>query len=131
MKNNNYKTAQRAIILESLKHNGHHPDITDRYKNVSIKLSASSMTPVYHTMDLMKQDGLVYELPKRNVEGMIFDTNLISQSHLICTISGIIVDIDDDVDHSLLLDEIKTGGFAVRKISIEFYGVCPHCKKYG
>jgi Fur family peroxide stress response transcriptional regulator len=128
MKKHNYKTAQRSIILEYLKHNGHHPDITDLYKNVSIKLSASSASSVYNTMDFPKQDGLVYELPLRNVEGMIFDTNLISQNHLICTICGKIVDIEDDVDHSLLLDEIPKDGFAIRKISIEFYGVCPDCK---
>jgi Fe2+ or Zn2+ uptake regulation protein len=124
----NYKTAQRAIILEYLKHNGHHPDIIDLYKNASIKHSASSASSVYHSMDALKQDGLVYELPMRNVEGMIFDSNLISQSHLICTSCGKIVDIEDDVDHSLLLDEVKTHDFVIRKISIEFYGVCPNCK---
>ena len=125
----NHKNAQRAVILEYLKHNKHHPNIIDIYKNVSIKRSTLSMTPVYHTMDLITQDGLVYELPKRHVEGMIFDSNLISRSRLICTSCGIMVDVEDDVDHSLLVDEIRMDGFAIRMISIEFYGLCAHCKK--
>jgi Fe2+ or Zn2+ uptake regulation protein len=129
MKIHNHKTAQRAFILEYLKHNGHHPNIIDKYKNVSIKLSTLSTTTVYNTMDFLKKDGLVHELPLRNVEGMIFDSNLIFQNHLICTLCGKIVDIEDDVDHSLLLNEIQKDGFAVRKINIEFYGMCPNCKK--
>ena len=128
MKKYNHKTAQHAVILDYRKHNRHHPDITDLYKNVSIKRSTLSMTTDYNTMDFLEKDGLVHELPPRNVEGMIFDSNLISQSHLICTICGKIVDVEDDVDHSLLLNEIPKDGFAIRKISIEFYGVCPHCK---
>ena len=129
MKTHNHKTAQRAFISEYLKHNGHHPNIIDIYKNVSIKLSTLSTTTVYNTMDFLKKDGLVHELPLRNVEGMIFDSNLIFQNHLICTLCGKIVDVEDDVDHSLLLNEIQKDGFAVRKISIEFYGMCPNCKK--
>jgi Fe2+ or Zn2+ uptake regulation protein len=125
------KHAQHTAILEYLKHKRHHPNIADRYKNVSIKLSTLSMTTVYNTMDFLKKDGLAHELPLRNVEGMIFDSNLISRNHLICIICGKIVDVEDDVDHSLLLNEIPKDGFAIRKISIEFYGMCPNCKNCG
>jgi Fur family peroxide stress response transcriptional regulator len=123
-----HKTAQRAAIMNYLKNNKHHPNIIDIYKNVSKKLSTISMTTVYNTIDLLKKDGLIHELPVRNVEGMRFDSNLTPHDHLICSICGTIFDIEIDVDRSLMLTEKQQQGFKINEVSINVYGVCSNCK---
>jgi Fur family transcriptional regulator, peroxide stress response regulator len=124
-----HKTAQRAAIMQYLKNNRHHPNVTDIYNNVSKKLSTISMTTIYNTVDLLKKDGLISELPARNEEGRRFDPNPTPHDHLICSICGTIVDIDIDVDHSLLLNEEQQKGFEIDEVSLNVLGVCPNCKK--
>jgi Fur family transcriptional regulator, peroxide stress response regulator len=126
-----HKTAQRAAILQYLKNNKHHPNITDIYNNVSKKLSTISMTTVYNTMDLLKKDGLVNELTAHNGEGIRFDSNLNPHDHLICSICGTIVDIEINVDRSSLLNEEQQKGFDINEVSFNVLGVCPNCKKKG
>jgi Fur family transcriptional regulator, peroxide stress response regulator len=126
-----HKTAQRAAIMQYLKNNRHHPNITDIYNNVSKKLSTISMTTVYNTMDLLKKDGLVHELPAHNGEGIRFDSNVTPHDHLICSICGKIVDIDINFDHSSMLNEEQKNGFEINEVSLNVLGVCPNCKEKG
>ena len=128
MKKHHHNTATHAAIVEYFKNNKHHPNILDIYKNVSKKLSTISMTTVYNTIDLLKKDGLIHELAVRHQEGIRFGSNLTPHDHLICSICGNIVDVEIDVDHSLLLTEKQKNNFDIREIHIEFYGVCPNCK---
>ena len=129
MKKNYHKTAQRTAILEYLKNNRHHPNVIDIYNNVSKKLSTISMTTVYNTIDILKKEGLIHELAVRNHEGRRFDSNLAPHDHLICSICGKVVDIEVNIDHSLLLNEKQKNGFDIRETRIKFYGICPNCKK--
>jgi Fur family peroxide stress response transcriptional regulator len=123
-----HKTAQRAAIMEYLKNNKSHPTIHDIYDAASRQLSTISMTTVYNTMDLLKKEGFVHELPMRSGEGRRFDSNPNPHDHLICSICGTVFDIAVDVDHSLLLTEEQQRGFDINEISINVYGTCPGCK---
>ena len=51
-------------------------------------------------------------------------------NHLICSICGNIVNIEIDVDKSLIPTEKLQQGFDISGIYFDFYGVCPKCKKY-
>ena len=125
-----HKTAQRAAIIQYLKSNRHHPSITDIYNNVSKKLSTISMTTVYNTVDLLKKDGLISELPSRSDEGKRYDPNPSPHDHLICSICGKVVDIEVNVDHPSLLTEEQKNGFDIRETHIKFYGICTNCKNW-
>ena len=48
-------------------------------------------------------------------------------NHLICSICGNIVNLEIDVNKSLIPTE-KLQGFEIGEICIDFYGVCPKCK---
>jgi Fur family peroxide stress response transcriptional regulator len=50
-------------------------------------------------------------------------------NHLLCSICGNIVNIEMDVDKSLIPTEKLQQGFDISGIYIDFYGVCPNCKK--
>ena len=129
MKKNYHKTAQRAAILEYLKNNKHHPNVTDIYNNVSKKLSTISLTTVYNTIDILKKEGLIHELAVRNHEGRRFDSNIVPHDHLICNICGKIIDVEVNIDYPLMLNEKQKNGFDVRETRIKFYGICPDCKE--
>ena len=89
------------------------------------------MTTVYNTVDLLKKDGLISELPARSDEGKRYDPNPSPHDHLICSICGTIVDIEIDVDHSSLLNEEQQKGFDIDEVSFNVLGVCPNCKEKG
>lgn len=84
------------------------------------------MTTVYNTVDLLKKNGLIHELPAFNGEGIRFDSNLTPHDHLICSVCGKIVDII--VDHSILPTEKQKDGFDIKETRIQFNGLCPNCK---
>ncbi len=124
------RTAQRLAILEYLKDNKSHPSVKDIYEHVSEKLSNISMTTVYNTLELLKLQGQVLELPITiHGEGKRFDSNVTPHDHIICTDCSRVIDIELDINHALLLTEKQQCGFDIKKISINFYGVCPECKR--
>ena len=122
-------TAQRAAIMEYLEGNKSHPTIIDIYNAVSKKLSTISMATVYNTMDLLKEEGLVREMPAIFGGGVRFDPDLTHHHHLVCNKCSAFVNVDlHDIHHSLLLSEEQRQGFDVQQISIKIYGICPKCK---
>jgi Fur family peroxide stress response transcriptional regulator len=124
------KTAQRQAIMNYLKDNKSHPSIKDIHQDVSEKLYNISLTTVYNTMDMLKEMGIVMELPVViHGEGRRFDANPIPHDHLICTTCGAVVDIESNVYHSSLITEEQRQGFDVRALSVNVYGLCPQCKK--
>jgi Fe2+ or Zn2+ uptake regulation protein len=51
-------------------------------------------------------------------------------NHLICSICGNIINIEMDVDKALVSTEkLQQHGFDINGIYLDFYGVCPKCKK--
>ena len=125
------RTAQRLAILDFVKDNKSHPSIKDIYEHVSDKLSNISLTTIYNTMELLKKEGVVFELPMLGGEGRRFDSNPILHDHLVCKSCGSVHDVDVDVDHSLLISESQKKGFEIKKICINIYGICPQCKNLG
>ena len=123
------RTAQRLAILDYLKDNKSHPSVKDIYEHVSERLSNISMTTVYNTLELLKLQGQVLELPITiHGEGKRFDSNVTPHDHIICTYCGRVVDIELDINHASLINENQQCGFDVKKISINAFGVCPECK---
>lgn len=132
MKQKFQRTAQRIAIYEFVKDNKTHPSIREIYDYVSRKLSNISMTTVYNTMDLLKKEGLVMELPVVvHGEGRRFDPNIKPHDHLICMSCGKVVDVEAGVDRSLLFNDVQLKDFQLESISINAYGMCPSCKNAG
>ena len=119
-------TPQRIAILDYLKDNSDHPSAEDIYKAI-IKLHPTmSFATVYNTLEAIRKKGGVQELTidpgkKR------FDPDTKPHHHLICNCCKRIVDIKEDYDLKLPADKLK--GFEITGNHVEFYGVCPACKK--
>ncbi len=122
------KTAQRTAIFNYLKNQNSHPSVKDIYQHVSEKLSCISLTTVYNTLEMLKHEGLVMELPRAfHKEGRRFSSNLTPHDHLICNYCGRVTDIDTGFDHSFIREK-KFNDYDIKTVSLNVYGVCPECR---
>jgi len=121
-------TPQRMAILKYLEGNEEHPSAESIYQEVKKKFPTMSYATVYNTLEMLKKRGRVLELtidPDRKR----YDPNTEEHHHLICRGCSKIVDIH--LKFSFDLTGIETEGFSLTGNHIEFYGICPDCKRKG
>ena len=119
-------TPQRLAILDYLKDNHEHPSAEDIYKSIAERFPTMSFATVYNTLETLREKKAIQELtidPRKKR----FDPNPEPHHHLICTRCKRILDIH--VDYQLRVPEGASGGFEITGNHIEFYGVCPGCRK--
>jgi Fur family peroxide stress response transcriptional regulator len=121
-------TPQRLAILDYLEDNKQHPSAEEIYAAISKKFPTMSFATVYNTLDALQQRGEVRELTI-DAGKKRFDPDTSPHHHLICVKCRGISDIF--TDYELPLSERERAGFDIIGSHIEFYGVCPKCKKQG
>ncbi len=121
-------TPQRLAILGYLEGNTRHPSAEEIYAAVSKKFPTMSFATVYNTLDALKKKGEVRELTI-DAGKKRFDPDTSPHHHLICVKCRGIADIF--TDYELPLSEGEKAGFEIIGSHIEFYGVCPKCRKQG
>ncbi len=119
-------TPQRLAILNYLEGNTRHPSADDIYKAVSKKFPTMSLSTVYTTLGALKEKRSVLELTI-DPDKKRYDPETAMHNHLICTSCRRIIDIPA-VNIVDLPDTIKQD-FSVIGSHVEFYGLCPECKK--
>ncbi|OPY13737.1 MAG: Transcriptional regulator PerR [Syntrophus sp. PtaB.Bin001] len=121
-------TPQRLAILEYLKDNREHPSAADIYAAVSEKFPTMSFATVYNTLKALKDREHVLELA---IDGgkRRYDPDTVRHHHLICTECRKIEDIY--VEFDLRVPEVELKGFEISANQVDFYGVCPECRKIG
>jgi Fur family peroxide stress response transcriptional regulator len=119
-------TPQRIAILDYLKGNTGHPSAEDIYKAVSKMFPTMSLATVYTTLGALKDKGSVLELTI-DPDKKRYDPETAKHNHLICISCKKIVDVPA-VNLIDLPDTIKQD-FSVIESHVEFYGLCPECKK--
>lgn len=119
-------TPQRLAILDFLQGNKQHPSAEDIYRAVHKKFPTMSLATVYSTLSALKEKGKVQEL-KLDPGKKRYDPETGPHNHLICVSCKRIVDVPGvykpDLPQSAQQD------FAVIESHVEFYGLCPKCKK--
>ncbi len=119
-------TPQRLAILEYLDGNTDHPSAEDIYGAVKERFPTMSFATVYNTLQTLRDMGELLELtidPARRR----YDPNPAEHHHLICTECRRIVDIRGPFELALPPDE--AAGFDVNGNHVEFYGICPACRR--
>jgi Fur family peroxide stress response transcriptional regulator len=121
-------TPQRLAILEYLKDNREHPSAADIFAAVSEKFPTMSFATVYNTLKALKKKDNVQELA---IDGgkKRYDPDTVRHHHLICTECRRIVDIYLEFD--LGVPEAEQHGFEITGNHVDFYGVCPECRRGG
>lgn len=126
-KNRGFKlTPQRLAILSYLEGNTAHPSAEEIFAAVSERFPTMSFATVYNTLETLKSKGEVMELTC-DPQKKRFDPNTAPHNHLICSLCRRIVDVH--VDYKIDLPRANRMGFEITGNHIEFYGVCPSCRK--
>jgi Fur family peroxide stress response transcriptional regulator len=119
-------TPQRLSILSYLDGNREHPTAEDIYRKVSRKFPTMSLATVYNTLETLKRQGMLTEITidpdKRH-----FDPNPEKHHHLICSKCKRIADIQIEFDLAVPKESMQ--GFEIIGNHVEFYGICPDCRK--
>ncbi len=119
-------TPQRMAIMDYLEGNTQHPSAEDIYENVRRKFPTMSLATVYTTIAALKNKGNILELTI-DPEKRRYDPQTGLHHHLICTTCKRIVDIPGE--YQIALPEAVKQDFSITQNHIEFYGLCPECKK--
>ena len=119
-------TPQRIAILDYLEGNKRHPSAEEIYLAVSKKFPTMSFATVYNTLEALRQRGEVLELTIDPAKKR-FDPNTKPHHHLICMKCKGILDVH--ADFALEVPDRERGDFQITGNHIEFYGVCPVCRK--
>ena len=119
-------TPQRLTILDYLQGNKLHPSAEDIYRAVHVKFPTMSLATVYSTMTALKEKGYVIELAL-DPDKKRYDPETGPHNHLICVSCKRIVDVTGECH--LDLPEGERQDFVVLESHVEFYGLCPKCKR--
>ena len=119
-------TPQRLSILAFLEDNKSHPTAEDIYRHIAKKFPTMSLATVYKTLETLKTRGRIKEITI-DAEKRHFDPETDRHHHAICTGCKKIVDIFMDFDLSAA--DMNLCGFEITGSHVEFYGLCPDCKK--
>lgn len=120
------RTPQRLSILDHLDGNTSHPSADDIYRVVAKKNPSMSFATVYNTLNTLVRTGAVRELtidPDRKR----YDPDTSAHHHLICLECKKVADIPGDIP--LEIPRGVARDFVILGSHIEFYGLCPTCKK--
>ncbi len=120
------RTPQRLAILAYLEGNTSHPSAEDIFKAVAGKDRTLSFATVYNTLNTLSKAGALRELtidPARRR----YDPNTGAHNHLICVACKKVVDVPEKI--SVDLPKEVAQNFSIIGNHIEFYGICPACRK--
>ena len=119
-------TPQRLAIIEYLEGNKSHPSASDIYKAVYEKHPMISVATVYNTLETLKEKKQVLEL-SIDPQKKRFDPNTKPHHHLICMECRAIADVHRNF--KLDLTDGERCDFDIMGNHVDFYGVCPKCKR--
>ena len=122
------RTPQRDAILRYLERNTGHPSASEIFDAVRNELPGMSFATVYNTLERLRESGEVRELgfdPKRRR----FDPDPQHHHHVVCVQCGTIRDVHGEFPVQRENSDLED--FEVLEAQIEFYGICPKCRKGG
>ena len=120
-------TRQRQVILTELRRMITHPTAKEIYEAVRYHLPQISLGTVYRNLGVLEDLGLLRRLECGGISR--YDGDLHRHFHLQCVDCNQVYDIDQSLVKNLNMDLLKSQGFELLDYKLDFYGLCPSCKK--
>ncbi len=118
-------TSQRLAIIDILSCDKNHPGARTVFLKARESIPDISMSTVYYTLKLLKEEGLIKELEFYEQENR-YESNMTDHVDLICAECGKIENFDGGISLSRASIEASTG-FKAHKMRFEYYGLCKEC----
>ena len=121
-------TRQRQIILEELRKVTSHPSADEVCQMVRKRLPHISLGTVYRNLEILCDCGMAQKLELAGSQRR-FDGNVENHYHVRCVACGRVADLPAS---PIPISQNGLRGmtdFEIRGHRVEFFGVCPECKK--
>jgi Fur family peroxide stress response transcriptional regulator len=118
-------TSQRLEIIRLLARDTSHPGARDILQKVRKIVPRISLSTVYYTLDMMKNEGLIRELEYYDMDNR-YDVNVSDHINLVCIQCKKITDFMSDLSSFPKAVE-KESGFKPENMRFEYYGICRDC----
>ena len=125
---NTRMTNQRKTILETVRNMHTHATADEIYQSVREKLPKISLGTVYRNLDLLVSQGRLKRLDFSGAQRR-YDGNLHFHYHMKCVACGKVVDAPMDPITDMEMDLREKTDFEIFGYELEFFGLCPICKK--
>lgn len=126
MKIGQRRSKQRELILEELRGLTCHPTADELYELVRKRISNISLGTVYRNLELLADNGVILKIETGGKNR--FDGTATPHPHIRCVQCDKVDDVKENID-TPDLDEIQSRGYLVQGCSIEYFGLCPKCRK--
>jgi Fur family transcriptional regulator, peroxide stress response regulator len=120
-------THRRKVILDELIKDHSHPTADEIFHRVRKKLPRVSMGTVYRNLELLSKNGLIRTIESGSSRR--YDADLHDHYHVRCVICGKIDDAPIEPNPELLLQMAEATDYDLTGHNVEFFGVCPSCKR--
>lgn len=119
-------TAQKQVILDTLKSLGSHKSATAVYSELQKTHPEIGRATVFRVLRAMAEDGVLLRIPVSDGEDR-FDVTGFPHNHAVCRLCGAVDDVW--LDEAMSIDEHITSasGFTIESERIEFIGLCKSC----
>ena len=122
-------TPQRVAILRVFLGSYDHPSVEQVYAQVKVNFPTTSLATVYKTVHLLKEIGEILEIGTTSGSNRYDGIKPYPHPHLICTACKMIIDPELSLLPQLTAEVEATSGFRVTSHQVDFYGICPACRK--
>jgi len=115
------------VIIDILSRDQGHPGASIVFRKAIESVPNISMSTVYYTLSLLKEEGLIKELEFYEQENR-YESDLTDHIDLICVGCGKIENYNRDISLFPVSIEASTG-FKAHKMRFEYYGLCRDCNE--
>jgi len=120
-------TRQREAILEIIREAPGHLGADEVFQLARQRGHRLSLSTVYRTLDLLKQEGLVEEAHLQEDHRHYKVAQGDEHHHLVCLNCGKVIEFSSRHISRMVTDLEKSHGFAVTGVNLEVGGYCPTC----
>ena len=120
-------TNQRALILDIIRHR--HLDADEVYRQAREKQPRLSLSTVYRTLRMLKEQGLVEELHFGEAHHHYEVKPSAEHHHLVCLGCGKIVEFECQLCPEMKKEIASKKGFEVTGVEVHMTGYCSKCRQ--
>jgi len=122
-------TNQRALILEIISQRHGHLDADEVYRRARDKQPRLSLSTVYRTLRVLKEQGLVEELHFGEAHHRYEVKPSAEHHHLVCLGCGKIVEFECQLCPEMKKEIAHKKGFEVTGVEVHMTGYCSKCRQ--
>jgi Fur family ferric uptake transcriptional regulator len=121
-------TPPRIAVLEVIEQKGEHLNPHDILEQARAIHPALGRATVYRTLELLTHLGIVRPIYVGE-SGPTYIRADGNHHHLVCSRCGRVVDFDQCMADEMTADLSARFGFLIKSHLLEFYGLCPDCRR--